>query len=252
MLPTIYHSNLYALGTLSGALDTDLNPVERVADGSVNLSYEAATSAVASGEIQVTLVTAARPNALTLPRVDPGSAASVRFILESEDVGGGNNATELDFVVSDFSAPTVQAIGAGTARRVWRLTVSGAAGFGPVDVYEAQLATKYEFPRRPIVPVDRARVRQHTRFSIAGGQPFVKRDGPTLRRTLYTTMLTSGSQISGAEAFVDAVDGGQSFTLVDDRAETYWAEMLGSEIPFQDEAGVYTWSPLFQEVNAEQ
>lgn len=252
MRPIIYHSNSFALGTLSGERDTNLNPVERVADGSVNLPYEAATTTIVSSAIQVTLPTADRPDVLALARVDPGSAASVRFILESEDVGGGNNATELDFTVSGFASPTVQTIPGGTARRVWRLTVSGIDGFGPVDVYEMQLATQYQIPRSHEVLVDRARIRQYTRVPIAGGQPFVKRDGPTLRRSLYTVVLVSGAQVSGAEALVDALDGGQSFTFTDDRSETYWAELLGQETPLPDEAGIYRWSPLFQEVNAEQ
>lgn len=245
--PIVYHSNAFSLGVLSGTHNADDNPVSRVADGSVNLAYDVSTLAVTSGIVQVTLTTAARPDALVLTR---GAAISgARFVLESEDVGGGNNATELDFTPSGNTVPLVQTISGGTARRVWRLTVSG--GTPPVQLHEVQLATAYQLPRSPQVQVTRTKVRQFTRIPIAGGQPFVKHDGPNLRRTLCTFILISGTEVTEAEAFVNAVEGGQAFTLVDDRAETYWAELLGADVPFQDEAGVFTWSPLFQEVSAE-
>lgn len=248
MRPIAYHSNLFSSpGTLSGTHDASDNPAERVADGSVNLAYNASTVAVTSGIVQVTLTTAARPDALVLARA--GAISGARFILESEDVGGGNNATELDFTPASNTVPVVQTISGGTARQVWRLTVSGGAP--PVQLHEAQLATQYQLPRSPDLLVRRTKVRQFTRIAVAGGQPFVKRNGPGLRRTLCTFVLISGAEVTAAEAFVDAVEGGQAFTLVDDRAETYWAELLEAAVPFDDTAGVFTVSLTFQEISAE-
>ena len=246
--PIVYHSNLFSSpGTLSGTHDANDNLVGRVADGSVNLAYDASTVAITSGVMQVILTTAARPDALVLARA--GAISGARFILESEDVGGGNNATELDFVPANNTVPLVQTISGGTARQVWRLTVSG--GTPPVQLYEAQLATQYQVPRSPELQVTRTRVRQFTRVPVAGGQPFVKRNGPGLRRTLCTFVLISGTEVTEAEAFVDAVEGGQAFTLVDDRAETYWAELLESDVAFNDNAGIFTVSLTFQEISAE-
>jgi hypothetical protein len=94
-------------------------------------------------------------------------------------------------------------------------------------------------------------VRQFTRIPVPGGQPFVKRNGPGLRRTLCTFTLVSGVEVTEAEAFVDAVEGGQAFTLVDDRSETYWAELMEGDVPFRDNAGIFAVSLTFQEISAE-
>lgn len=248
--PIVYHSNLFSLGTLSGSHDTLTNPVRRAADGSVNLAYKAFSGGEDYiGAIQVTLPAVDRPSGLVLVRATMTSG--VRFILESEEIGGGKNSTELDFTLSGEALPIYRALsGSSPERKVWRLTISGISGQDALKLYEAQLATEYQLPRSPEVRVERVRVRQFTRIPVPGGQPFVKRDGASLRQTVATYALLSGSQISGAEAFVDVVEGGEAFTLVDDRAETYWAELLGSP-RFEDTAGVFMVSLGFLEISAE-
>lgn len=251
--PTIYYGNLFSLGVLSGTEDTADNPVRRIADGSVNLRYTLTSTVAsrASGEVEVTLTTAAAPDALVL--VSGGTVSGHRWILESEDVGGGNNATILDFTISAQVDRFVREISGATARRVWRLTVSGVSGVTTnQEPYEIQLGTKHQLPRSPEVGVARERVRQFTRVPIPGGQPFVKRDGPRLRRTTYRLVVLSGSEVTAAEDFVDAVQGGQAFTIVDDQAAQYYAELLRQDIPFPDEAGVYRMEFMFQETRADQ
>ena len=243
--PVAYHSNLFSVGTLSGDNASNSNPVGRVADGSVNLPYVSHDAPAVSGGVAVTLATAGRPDALVLVRSDFGSAG---FRLESDDVGGGSGAIELTGTHSS-TQPQVVELASGTDRRVWTLTA--IQGGGGVSWYEAQLATKYQLPRSPDLQVTRTKVRQFTRIPVAGGQPFVKRDGPGLRRTLYTFVLISGTEVTEAEAFVDAVGGGQAFTFTDDREETYWAELLDGSVTFQDTAGVFTVSLTFQEISAE-
>lgn len=248
--PVIYYDNLFSIGTLSGEHSTTDNPVRQVGDGSINLDYQVTSGTTPTGFFQVTLPTAQAPDALVFARAELVSGH--RIILESEDVGGGNNATILDFTLTSGVDRLVSGITGATARRVWRLTISGVqAGLSQAQVHEAMLATKLELPRSPIVGVERARMRQFTRVPVPGGQPFVKRDGPRLRRTGYTFALTSGTQVSDVETFVDAVDGGQAFFLVDDLQQSYFAELLGTDVGFDDQAGEFGLQLTFLEVRAD-
>ncbi len=247
--PILYYSNLFGQGTLSGSNASTTNPVLRVSDGSVGLDYTPTSGATPSGLVQVTLSVAASPDALVMPS---GNALSgTRFILESEDVGGGNNATVLDFTLAADAGAFVQDLGVPTARRVWRLTVSGLAAQAQMTAREFMLAEKLTLPRSPSVGVGRVRVRQFGRMPIVGGEPFVIRNGPPLRRTQYDVVAISGAEVSGLEAFVDAVDGGEFFYLIDDRSESYFAELLNGEVPFSDEAGVFQLNWTFQEIRAD-
>lgn len=246
MRPIIYHSNLYSLGTLSGSHGTNTNLVERIADGSVNIGYETTRVGQSVGVIISVLPAATRPDALVIVRAD--GLAGEQFILYSEDVGGGNLDVELNFLLGS-TLPHVEELPAGTDKQQWRLGVFGPSA--STFIYEMQLATKYQVGRSPDLLVTRTKVRQFSRATVAGGQPFVKRDGPGLRRTLCTFTLVSGAEVTAAEAFIDAVDGGQAFTLTDDRGETYWAELLDGDVAFRDTAGVFAVSMTFQEISAE-
>jgi hypothetical protein len=246
----MYYDNLFSLGPLTGTNSSDDNPASRIGDGSINLNYALTSGTnIVSGEVEVTLTSGQAPQALVLAL---GVVVSGhRFILESEDVGGGNNATVLDFTVSGNQSRFIQDITpATTARRVWRLTVSGTvSGLAQMEASELQLATKVTMPRTPQVSVRRSRVRQFTRLDVPGGQPFTKRDGPNLRRTQMTVIATSGSELDTLTTFVEAIEGGESFTLVDDLGDQYWAELPQGEVPFPDEAGVYALEWTFREVN---
>jgi len=247
MIPIIYWGNFFAEGALSGSTSTDANPGRRVGDGSINLPYEATSGSPPSGVIQVTLSEAKAPDAFVLVLGDVTSGT--RFTLESEDLGGGNNATILDFTLTADTDRFVQTITGATARAVWRLTVvSGAA---QASFRELQLASAQQLPRSPEVGIDRTRVRQFTRIPIPGGQPFVKREGPRLRRTLYSFVAISGLEVSGLERFADGVEGGDAFTLVDDLAAQYWSELVESDVGFPDQAGVFTMQLGFQEIAVE-
>lgn len=252
MRPKIFYGNLFALGVLSGSMNSYTNPVRRVADGSINLSYQLTSglvSGLVGGAVAVTLPVAMAPDAFVLPK---GSTASGhQYVLESEDVGGGNNATVFDFTLSGATDRFVQEISGATPRRVWRLTVNGVSGLDHMSAREMQLASLLEMPRSPEVSVTRTRVRQFTRLPIAGGQPFVKRDGPRLRQTRFSFVVVSGAELLGVEAFVDDIEGGESFTITDDLAQTYWAELLGTEQPFDDEAGVYRVGLAVREIRAD-
>lgn len=247
--PIVYYDNLFSEGTLSGSNSTASNPVRQVADGSINLDYQVTSGVTPSGEFQVTLGAARAPEALVLARGEVLSG--MRFILESEDADGSNNATVLDFTLQADTDRFASGISGATARRVWRLTISGLSGQAQAQAHEIMLAEQLTLSRSPLLGVDRTRVRQFTRIPVPGGQPFVKRDGPRLRRTAYQFILSSGSQVTDVEDFVDAVEGGQAFFLSDDLGQQYFAELLGSDVQFDDQAGEYGVSLAFLEVRAD-
>ncbi len=251
--PVTYFGNLFADGSLASQEDGTTNPVRRVADGSVNLDYflGVLSGAAANWDVlQATLPTAARAVALTVNQVVLGIPTSTRFIVESFDTGGGNLVQHLDYtsVVGDASGLVQTLTGVVADRQEWRLTVSGSAGLEKWPVAEIQLATSSLTMERPQVGVGRPRIRQFGRFEVPNGQPFVRRRGPRLRRLQYAFLLISGTQVSGAESFVDAVEGGQAFTLVDDTGVQQWAELLGEQQAFDDQAGVNGVQFTFQQI----
>jgi hypothetical protein len=247
--PIAYHSNLFALGTLSGTYDSVTNPVRRIADGSINLPYTLASGATPTGQVLVTLTSAQLPEALAVP-YSPATMSGLRFILESGPAAGGPWTTVLDVTQGDVDRFVEEFTTSGQV--AWRLTVSGTPGLPSFRPHEVMLAFKVEFPRTPQVGVARTRVRQYTRLPIPGGQPFVKRDGPRLRRTRYVCVAVSGSEVASMEELADALEGGQAFYFVDDLAQEYFAEMPEAEINFEDAAGVYTIQPVVLEVRADQ
>ncbi len=254
--PIVYYDNLLLSGTLSGSEQSTDNPVRQVADGSINLGYTH-TSDVSptahSGSVYLTLTSPQEPATFILPRCELHSGMTLK-LQSMDDVAETNLATVLTQEVSgELAFYKADLPGGGTPRAVWRILISGASGLVPAKVHEAQLAvTKTQFARSPQVEVARTRVRQFTRLAVPGGQPFVKRDGPRLRRTAYNFILISGVEADALRDFVDAVEGGEAFTFEDDQSACYWAELLGNDIPENDSAGVSSWAQLtFQEIKVD-
>lgn len=249
MVPKFYYNDRFRLGTLSGSNATGLNPVERVSDGFMGMAYAATSGVTPSGIVQVTLTEADVPHSLVIAKAS--MLSGYRLILESEDVGGGNNAVRVDETVPVVTGITsvVYAISGGSAaRRVWRLTMSGVSGQSPLQLYEGMLADLQDMPRSNSVGVTRTRVRQFTRTPVPGGQAFVVRDGPRLRRTRYSFVVVSGSEVTGLEQFVDGIDGGEAFFHIDDRGAQYMAELLTPDQVFDDSAGTFSVDMTVQEV----
>ncbi len=254
MRPKFYYNDRFRLGPLSGSTMADDNPVARIADGDVGLYY-----LVTSGDPPVGVLQ------LTMPSGDPvgpthlviGKASNLngyRLTLVSEDVDGGNqNNRVLVDLATDTYNYVVEVIGpAWSPRSVWRLTISGlTSGMEPAKLYEAMLADEQEMPRSNEVGVERTRVRQFTRIPVPGGTPFTKRDGPRLRRTGYSFKVLDGAEVAAMEAFVDAIEGGEFFFHIDDRAEQYMAELAGPGQVFSDTAGVYSINMTVQEVESD-
>jgi hypothetical protein len=246
----IRYGNMLASGALSGSQDAFANPVRRVADGSINLPYEATSGSPISGTFEVEVASAAVPDSLVIPRGLLPSGLVVSLV--SEDPGGANQALVLtsalaasaDFFVADLPS-------GATPRQVWRVVLSGVSGSEQALVYEATLCSRFEATRRPEVGVARSRERQFTRISVPGGQPFVKRDGPVLRGARYRFPAVSGLDVGEFYTFVEAVEGGAAFTLEDDLGAAFWAELSGSSQPFPDEAGFYRIELGFLEIRAD-
>lgn len=238
--PIFYHNDRFRLGVLSGSASGEDNLPGRIADGDISLAYNFVSGASPSGEVTVTLSGAAfLPSALVLAKVT--NVSGYTLTLESEDVGGGNNATAVSAQLGDIVSGVFVPSGAGAvAREVWRLTLTGAGGLPTAKVFEAMLADSFEFVRSVEVGVPRTRVRQRSRIDVPGGQPFTQRQGPTLKRTAYTYVTISSGEIADVESFIDSIDGGESFFHTDDRGESYWAELLNKDQGFDDQAGVFT------------
>lgn len=250
--PILYHGNLLLSGSVSGTQDSSSNPVRKVRDGSVNLPYTvtADVAGIQSGSVTLQLTVAASPDAFVLPRCDLLSGHTIT--LESmDDLAETNLATVHTVTLTSATEFYLQELASPTARKVWRLEISGATALAAQGkVHEFQLADKYQLPRSPEVNVARTRVRQFTRLPIPGGQPFVKRDGPRLRQNGYSLVILSGSEVDTLRNFVDTVEGGQAFTMTDDLQESYWAELLSANLEEEDEAGVSRVTLQFQEIKA--
>lgn len=255
--PIVYYGNHMTSGTLSGSTESTDNPVREVADGSINLGYAVTTDVsptAHSGQVDLVLNAAVRPAAFILPRCS--LVSGLTLLLQSmDDVGGTNLATVVSADISTLTTFYKAEISSGeTPRAVWRLLISGVSGLVPAKVHESQLAvTRTQFARSPEVSVSRIRVRQFTRIPVPGGQPFVKKDGPRLRRYTYNFVLVSGAtENNPMRDFVDAVEGGEAFTTQDDLGDCYWAELLGNEINEGDSAGVSRWATAIQEIRVQE
>lgn len=239
MVPTFYHTNLFALGSLSGSTSGLTNPPERIADGDIGLVYVFTTGDPSVGVVQLTLSAAQLPDALVLARVEQTSG--FQLTLESEDVGGANNVLVLNELL-DETTHYVFPISGSSARQVWRLTLSATVtGLAPAKIFEAVLADIYQLPRPNEVGVRRSRVRQVNRIDIPGGQPFTQKMGPVLQENVYSCVLldgTSGEEVAVYEEFVNAIDNGGSIWHIDDRGVEFWAEVIARDS--QDEAGVFS------------
>lgn len=248
--PVLHFGNLFSDGTLVSSEDATTNPVRRIADGSINLDYFVGViSGGANMEVvQVTLPTAARAVALVINQA--AIPVGTSLVVESFDIGGGNLVKHLDETGAGATFITTLS-GVVADRQEWRLTISGAGVGSGVSAWRAaeiQLTTGRLEVERPQVGVGRVRVRQFGRLEVPHGQPFVRRRGPRLRRMSYSFQLIDGSQVTDMEDFVDAVEGGQAFGLVDDEGSRMWAELLGGGIGFDDQAGVRAAQFTFQEI----
>lgn len=253
MRPIVYYGNLYSQGVLSGTVDALDNPVRRVGDESINLAYtitSGLSGGVRSGEANVTLAASgASPVALCVHRHTIPSGTYVAVSGTDFDSG---NPVGLRFAQVSGEDPLVLLL-TGQVRGIYFTHVfNPVSGDTQYEAAELQLATtRYQLPRSPLVGVRRTKVRQFARLEVPGGQPFTLRVGPMLRQTTYNVVLVSGSQVDDAEAFVEAVQGGESFTLTDDLGDSYWAELLGGTVDFDDQAGVYNLRLTFQEIRVE-
>lgn len=249
--PIVYYGNFLLSGTLSGTntqTTSGTGQVRRVADYDLSLPYKVVSGnpeGIVEGHVDVTLPsTAVQPDAFIM--VSGTSLSGFQAVVASED-GGGSNRNVYDTRTLSGTSPYVVEF-AASGNTHFRYELSGTtSGLGNPTLHELVFATKYQLPRSPSVGVDRTRVRRFDRLDIPGGAPFTFRQGGSLRRRAYTFILTSGQE-DGLESFVQAVDGGEPFWLVDDDGDSYWAELLGSDLALADDAGVFTVSLVFQEV----
>jgi hypothetical protein len=252
MTPTVYYDNMLALGVLSGTNTDEAYPVRRVADQDVSLPWpviSGSTSGFVVGEIQLTLGEADTRDAFVLPRGTGLSGFEFRVL--SDDVGGGSETTHLVTTRAGDEAFVIPLSGATTPRRVWRVLISGVtSGLATPIIYEAMLATRLDFPRRPQIGVERSIIQQVQRIGIPGGAPFRVRLGQELNRTVYR-LIVEESALSGFQTFCRVNDGGQPFWFVDDLGQDYWSEAPSAEYVFDDQAGVYFFPITVQEIPSE-
>lgn len=253
MRPKFYHNDRLRLGTISGQYNSLTNPVRRVADGSITVFYLATSGTTPTGVFETRIASGfadpQNPTHFVIPRALP-TLSGYRLIVHSEDLDGANQAVRLD-ITTTSGEHGVFTLSGGAARRVWRITISGTASMIPLQLFEAMLADEYETARPPIVGVQRIRSRQFTRIPILGSQAFVKRGGPRLRRTQYSIPLISGIEIDGLRTFIDSIEGGNPFFLIDDLGDAYFAELLGEGAGEDDEAGVYAVTMAVQEIRVD-
>lgn len=251
--PIIYYGNALLSGALFGDNGSVDNPAARVRDGSVNLSYAITASGASqrTGEVNLTSVSAIQPDTVIFPKCALSSGAVIQVIMSASS-GAGDADTLVSATMGADTTFYLSDLGATSGNLYWQVSVSGGVS-QPLaqSVHEITLAKKYTLPRSPEVSVTRTRVRQFSRIPIPGGQPFVKRNGPMLRQTSMNFVVVSGSEVNALRGFISAVDGGEAFTLSDDLGQVYWAELLDSNVPEQDEAGVSSVSLTFQEIKVE-
>ncbi len=249
MIPVIHFSNLLALGVLSGTNTDEAFPVRRIADSDVSLPWPVVSgtvSGVLQGEAKLTLGDAATREAFVLVKGTSLSGHVFRII--SEDVNGSNSAQHAEVSPVSDTPFVVTLSGAATARRVWRVTVSGTvSGLATPVIYEAMLAKVLPFPNRPIAGVDRSVIQQTQRIAIPGGAPFRIRYGEELNRVSFNLVVPE-DEVRPFIDFLRENDGGEPFWFADDLGESYWAEMPEPEYTFDDQAGLYNFPCLVQEI----
>lgn len=246
MRPAFYYNDRFRLGTLFGSAASTINPVRRVADGSITVGYVPTTGDPPSGTVLVILDTADYPTHFVIPRAN--ALSGYRFILQKADVGGGNLVTVLDESLTSGTTAILALSGDTTPRRVWGLTVSGLAGADLLRVFELGLMDKQLMPRSNSVGVKRSNIRQYGRIDIPGSEPFTIGQGPKRRADAYAFVVVSGAEEVGVQAFIDGIDRGQHFMHTNDRGVSYWAEIVSKDIALDDTAGVNNWNVVVQEV----
>ena len=252
MIPIIYYGNALLSGSLSGENDSSANPVARVRDGSVNLPYTHVLSGASRLDtVAVVLTSAVQPDSIAFPKCALTSGVRVQ-VWQASGIGAPDLNEVLDETLPSDTSFYLADLSATSGNLTWIVGISATAQQPlPQYVHEILLARKYTPPRSPEVSVTRTRLRQFTRLPIPGGQPFTKRDGPMLRNTLYSFVVLSGAEVDALRNFISEIDGGQSFVITDDLGSSYWAELIGSNVPEQDDAGVSSISLQFQEVKVE-
>lgn len=252
MTPVIYWGNLFRRGTLSGTNTDEAFPVRRVGDDDLTLRYpivSGTVSGLVSGEVSTTLASGVTPDAFVMARGQ--SLSGIVFEVISQDVGGANAASHGTFTASGDDPFVLELSGVSTARRQWRVTLSGTVSGATVpDLFEIILADKLTFPRDPQIGVSRTTAHQVSRIPIPGGAPFKLRLGTRLRQTSYS-MVVEDPLVSGVKNFLNENDGGQNFWHVDDKGGSYFAEMLGPDFVFDDQAGVNFFALTVRELRAE-
>lgn len=253
-VPTVYYGNLMLSGTLSGSNNTTTNPARRVADGSINLSYTATrdvSASLHSGQVQVVLTSAQVPDALSIPLMSVPSGFTLELQSAPSEFASGTTVLSTTFTDAETTRYKSDLPSGTSAALVWRVVLSGVSGLVAAKVNEVQLATKQAYPRNVEVGVQRQHVRQFTRIPVPGGQPFVKRDGPKLRRFTYKFYTIDSAEVGNFRDLVHALEGGDAFTFSDDLGDWYWAEMPDPVVPEDDQAGVASWSVVVQEVRVD-
>lgn len=253
-VPRIYYHNLFPLGVMSGTNTDEAFPVRRVADADLTLPWPVISGTEAGtieAEARTTLASGETREAFVLVKGEGLSGFVFRVI--SEDVGGGNSAQHAEATAAGDTPFVLILSGVSTPRRVWRVTISGVtSGLATPTISEMMLASILDFPRRPIVGVQRVTVHQTGRVEIPGGAPFRIRFGQELKRTTYQLVAEEDRfLLSGFQTFLETNDGGEPFWFVDDLGDSYWAECPGTEYEFDDQAGVYTLGLTVQQVTDE-
>lgn len=258
MDPIIYYDNLLLSGTLTGTRASQTNPVRLVDDGSINVPYTITSAQTTqSGSVYVTLTSAQLPAALSIPKCVIPSGYTLKLQSMSNAVNETGLVTVLSATFTSETRSYLAELPSGTvAATIWRVMLSGVSGLVSARVHEVQLAPTRAVLGVPQVGIARRKIRQYARTPVPGGQPFVRRDGPILDASTYVLVAISGapsdtpglSDQGTIEAFIQAVDGGDAFTITDDLARTYWAELVDMEPDFNDEAGAFTWKLNIQEI----
>jgi len=254
-------------GTLSGTNASTTNPVRQVADGSINLGYVVTPTgqSLTSGSVYVTLASAQTLSGLSIPKGLIPSGYTLKLQSMSNAVTEAGLTTHYTLVVSAETEFVLTTVSGASPALVWRVMLSGVSGLAPARTHEIQLFTsQFQFGDVQ-VGIDRGHVRQFSRIGIPGGQPFVRREGPKLERSPYSFVSITSAQLAaggpglsefvtdgdGLVAFIDAIDGGDAFTLTDDLGRSYWAELLDPEPAQRDVGEVSSWLLTFQEIKVE-
>lgn len=253
-IPKIYYNNRFAAAdVLSGSEASDGNPVRRVADGDLSLKYYLFDSPgdPVSGTVHATMAAATLPTYFVQARATAVSGYTIKVF--SSDYGGGNQAQHLETTLSGDDSFVEVLSGADTARRCWWVEYSTeVSGLGACNLYEVMLADQLELPRSPEVGVTRTTVQNYQQMAIPGAASFKLRLGEDYRKVGYSLYLVSGTEVDDVETFLQTNDGGEPFWFVNDLGSEYWAELQGPAHEFDDQAGVYGYGLVINEVPLEQ